>query len=80
MIEVGGVAGMPFAEAIIEFKLHEMASDGGHEHVATLAADGIIELKDAVVAGAAITGPQATAGVREDLSHRFCDRGLLGHV
>ena len=80
MVEVGGVAGMPFAEAIVELELHEMASDGGDEHVATLAADGEVELEDAIVAGAAITRPQTTAGVREDLGHRFCDRGLLGHV
>jgi len=51
--ELGGVAGVPAAEALIEFELHEVARDGGDEHVAGAAVDGVVELEDAVVLGPA---------------------------
>lgn len=52
--EIGGVTRVPFAVTLFEFELHEVAGDGGEEHVAGLAADVVVELEDLVVAGMAI--------------------------
>lgn len=50
MEEVGGVTGVPLAEALVEFNLHKVAGDGGEEHLAGDAIDGVRELEDLVVA------------------------------
>lgn len=34
MEEIGGVEGVPLAVAVVEVELHEVARDGGDEHVA----------------------------------------------
>jgi hypothetical protein len=48
--EIGGITRVPFPITIIEFEFHEMTDDGGEEHVTRLAANGVIELEDPVVA------------------------------
>ena len=42
---MGRVIGVPFAEAVFELELHEVANDGGDHHLAVLAVDGVIELE-----------------------------------
>jgi hypothetical protein len=74
----GGVAGVPAAEAVIEFEFHEVARDGGDEHVAGAAIDGVVELENAVVLGPARTRLRRAA--RQDLSHCLRHRRLLRHV
>lgn len=56
--EKGGVAGVPFSKAVLKFELHEVAGDGGDEHVAGAAIDGVVELVDFVVAGSAFPHSQ----------------------
>lgn len=48
--EIGRVAGVPFAEAVVEFELHKVAGDGGEEHEGREAIYGVVELEDLVVA------------------------------
>ena len=48
--ELSRIAGVPFPKAVFEFELHEVAGDGGDEHVCGLAIDGVSELEDLVVA------------------------------
>lgn len=65
--ELHGVAGVPAAVAVVEVELHEVARDGGDEHVAGLAANGVVELEDAVVPGPA--RPRLHRPARQDLRH-----------
>jgi len=56
-----------------------MAGDGGEEHVAGLAANGVVELKDLVVAGTPL--PHSHALVPgEDGGDGLRHRGLLRHI
>lgn len=80
MEEVGGVAGVPAAEPVVEVELHEVARDGGDEHVAGAAADGVVELEDAVVPRPALPRPHPPRGARQDLRHGLRHRRLLRHV
>lgn len=54
---MGRVTGVPLAEAVFELELHEVANDGGDYHLAVLAANGIIELEELVVAGPSFPHP-----------------------
>ena len=78
-VEIGGVAGVPLAEAFFELELHEVAGDGGEEHVAGLAADGVRELEDLVVAGATVPHSEALAP-GQDGGDGLRHRRLLRHV
>lgn len=78
MEEVDGVAGVPLAVAVVEVELHEVAGDGGDEHVAGLRADGVVELEDAVVPGPARARLHPAA--RQDLRHGLGHRRLLRDV
>ena len=49
VVEIEGVAGMPFSIPLFKFKLHEMSSDGGEEHLAWLSTDRIVELEDPII-------------------------------
>lgn len=77
--ELGGVAGVPFAESVVEFELHEMAGDGGDDHGAGTAVDGVRELVYAVVDGPSVSVSEI--GVSgEDRCYGFRYRRLLRHV
>ena len=78
MEKVGGVAGVPAAEPVFEFELHEVAGDGGYEHAAGLTVDGVVELEDAVVLGP--PRPRLHRPARQDLRHGLRHRRLLRHV
>lgn len=78
MEEVGGVAGVPAAEPVLELELHEVARDGGDEHAAGAAIDGVVELEDAVVLGP--PRPRLHCAPRQDLRHGLGHRRLLRHV
>lgn len=78
--EVGGVAGMPLAESIFEFDLHEVAGDGGDEHLDGNAIDGVRELEDLVVTGMAFPHAEALVVAGEDGGDRLRHRRLLRHV
>lgn len=78
MEEIGGVAGVPAAEPVVEFELHEVARDGGDEHAAGAAVDGVVELEDAVVRGP--PRPRLHRAARQDLRHGLRHRRLLRHV
>lgn len=78
--ELGGVAGMPLAEAVVEVDLHEVAGDGGDKHVDGDAIDGVRELEDLVVAGTAVPNAEALLVPGEDGGHRLGHRRLLRHV
>jgi hypothetical protein len=68
--EVGGVAGVPTAaEPLLKLELHEVSCDEGDEHVAGLAADGIVELEDAVVRGPPRPRLHPARPARRDLRH-----------
>lgn len=79
VVEIGGVAGVPLAEAVFELELHEVAGDGGDEHVAGLSVNRVIELENPVVARAAVPGSQALIP-GENAGHRLGHRRLLRHV
>lgn len=77
--EVGGITRVPLAVTLVELELHEMAGDGGEEHVAGLAANGVVELKDLIIAGTPL--PHSHALVPgEDGGDGLRHRGLLRHV
>lgn len=78
MEELGGVAGVPAAVAVVEVELHEVTRDRGDEHVAGLGADGVVELEDAVVPGPA--RPRLHPPARQDLRHGLGHRRLLRDV
>jgi hypothetical protein len=78
--EIGGVAGVPAAEPLLELELHEMACDGGDEHVAGMAADGVAELEDAVVRGPPRPRLHPARSARQDLRHGLRHRRLLRDV
>jgi hypothetical protein len=75
--EIGGVAGVPAAEPLLELELHEMACDGGDEHVAGMAADGVVELENAVVRGPPRPRLHPARSARQDLRHGLRHRWLL---
>lgn len=59
VVEIGGVTRVPLAVTVLELELHEVADDGGEEHVAGLAADGVVELEDLVVSRTAFPHSKA---------------------
>lgn len=70
---------MPLAVTLVELELHKVAGDRGEEHVAGLAANGVVELEDLVVAGTTL--PRSYALVPgEDGGDGLRHRGLLRHV
>lgn len=77
--EIGGVTGVPLAVTVVELEFHEVAGDGGEDHVAGLAANGVVELKDLVVAGTPFSHSHVLVP-REDCGHRPRHHGLLRHV
>lgn len=78
-VEIGGVTRVPLAVTLIEPEFHEVAGDGGEEHVAGLATNGVVELEDFVVAGMSLSHSHVLIP-REDGGHRPRHRGLLRHV
>lgn len=80
VVKVGGVAGVPLAEAVVEVELHKVAGDGGNEHVAELGADSVLELKHPVVPRPPLPGTEPSAAARQDLRHCLRHRRLLCHV
>lgn len=79
VIEIGGIARVPLAVAFVEIKLHQMASDGGHQHVTWLPSNWVIELVYLVVARPPFTNAEALV-LWENAGHRLRHRRLLGHV
>ena len=70
---------MPFSIPFFELKLHEMASNGGDEHVARLTSNGVVELENLVVARTTFTNSKALVP-REYGGHRFRHRWLLCYI
>lgn len=54
LIEVNRVTGVPLAEALLEFDLHEVTGDGGEDHMTWLATNRVIELEYPVVTRATL--------------------------
>lgn len=73
------IARMPFAVPFFELELHEVASDGGDEHIARLASNGVVELENLVVARATFANSK-TLVPREYGGHRFRHRWFLCHI
>lgn len=71
---------MPLPVAIVEVELHQVAGDGGEDHVAGLRSERVLELEDAVVGRTARASCTASAASRENCGDSFGDGGLLGYV
>lgn len=78
--EISGVARVPAAEPVVELELHEVSRDGGDEHVAGAAANGVIELEDAVVPRPPLPRPHPARRPRQDLRDGLRHRRLLRHI
>lgn len=60
IIEIERVTRVPFPVTIVKLKLHEVACDGGEQHLARLVPNGVVELKDFVVPGTSVSYSHAT--------------------
>lgn len=71
---------MPLPVTFFEVELHEVAGDGGEDHVAGLRSERVLELEDSVVGRTARASCIASTASRENRGDSFGDGGLLGNV
>lgn len=77
--EHGWVTGMPFSVPFFKLELHQVACDGGDEHIARLTSNGIVELENLVVPRATFANSEALVP-GENGGHRFRHRWLLCYI
>lgn len=78
-VEIGGIAGVPLAEPLLEIELHEVAGNGGDQHATVLPPDAVVELEDLVVPRPPFPDPHPLAP-RQQGGYRLRHRRLLRHA